>query len=966
MTQFSTNGEYRRIFGLASQPTGMMKGVLLLFLPAILLSAANPLATHTIHPVIGSGDRGDSGQATSALLDGPFGLAQDSDGNVYIAESNAGLIRRVGPGGVVERFAGTGVLADGDEGQAALQTNLIRPTVLLSTQDGLVFADETACRIRKILKDGTVHNLVGTGRCSGTSFRGGSASTADAPALQTDLGVVGGMVLNSSGLLLFTDQTAHIVRRLDSDNYIRTVAGSGQGGFAGDTVAATSALLNTPAGLAYDSAGILYIADSLNCRVRAVGTDGNINTVAGDSTCASASTTFPGGTPATDVPLGTMAGLAYDSSSNSLLIASPGQARVLSLDISGSVVTSFLGSALRQAIDTSEPVRYGLDQPTAVLVTSGGTLISDNTSFRVVEVSGGKVAGFAGYWPQLVIYPSPLSARLVRPHGLCLRPDGSLLVVDAGAERILSYQGQLTPFAGVRSPTGFTAGDGGPALNAQIAAPDRVLCASNGDVYISQDSAVRLVRQGTIGTLVSTVNIGGTVAFLDQPSGLAVDSQGRLLISVAADNAVVRYDPSTKASTVVAGTGTAGFTGDGGAATTAELYSPGDLAFDSKGNLLIADSGNRRIRRIGTDGTISTIAGSARSFWHTDTSGQLATAVGLDFIYGMTIDASDNIYISEFNRVSVIGPDGRINIVSGYVGQTDAGVVSYIDGPLNGCNGLAVDSQGRVYVSLRDAGRVMLISPGSQTAQLPVVNIGGVVTASAFGEFPAAAPGTFIEIYGLNLAPDTAYWSNDFVGNRAPTSLEGTSVTIGGQPAFISYVNSDQVNALVPSNVGPGSQQLTVTTWAGTSASYSLTVNAVQPGLLAPGSFTIGGKQFVAALFPDFQTWVAPAGAIQGVTSRPARPGETIVLYGVGFGPVTPETPAGVLPSQQTNLNLPLQISIGQTPAAVVYKGLAPGEAGLYQFNIVVPNVASGDAVPLTFTLGGASGGQTLYTAVQN
>lgn len=108
-----------------------------------------------------------------------------------------------------------------------------------------------------------------------------------------------------------------------------------------------------------------------------------------------------------------------------------------------------------------------------------------------------------------------------------------------------------------------------------------------------------------------------------------------------------------------------------------------------------------------------------------------------------------------------------------------------------------------------------------------------------------------------------------------------------------------------------------------------------------------------------------PSRAISGVNSRPAKPGDIITMYGIGFGPVTPDTPAGHLAQGLSKLNASFSLSIGGVLAPVQYAGLAPKYVGLYQFNVVVPQVPAGDAVPLTFTLGGVAGAQTLYIAVQ-
>jgi len=189
-------------------------------------------------------------------------------------------------------------------------------------------------------------------------------------------------------------------------------------------------------------------------------------------------------------------------------------------------------------------------------------------------------------------------------------------------------------------------------------------------------------------------------------------------------------------------------------------------------------------------------------------------------------------------------------------------------------------------------------------------------------------------------------------------------VAIAGQSAFIDYVSPGQVNALLPSNIGPGSLQLTVTSAGVASAPVNVTVYATQPGLLAPPSFRIGGNQYMVAQFGD-GTYVLPAGAIAGVNSRPAQPGETIVIYGIGFGSVVPNIPAGQIAIGESQLSAPLQVLFAQTPAPEArYNGLAPNSVGLYQFNVIVPAVPDSNLVPITFYLGDAAGTQTLYTAV--
>ena len=272
------------------------------------------------------------------------------------------------------------------------------------------------------------------------------------------------------------------------------------------------------------------------------------------------------------------------------------------------------------------------------------------------------------------------------------------------------------------------------------------------------------------------------------------------------------------------------------------------------------------------------------------------------------------------------------------------------------------DTTGHIYTSN------ITLTPAAVTTNGPSISAGGVVSAGNFGAFTAAGPGSWIEIYGTNLAPDSRSWATaDFNGSAAPTTLDNVKVSVGGQSAYVSYISPGQIDAQIPSNVGTGPQPVIVTTAAGASPAYTLTINATEPGLLAPPSFTVSGKQYAAAFHSDLTTFVMPPGAIAGVTSAYAKPGETIIIYGVGFGAVSPATVlfAGQVVSATSSLNN-FSMSFGGSPGVPLYDGLAPGFVGLYQFNITVPQIANNDFVPLTFSLGGSAGTQTLYTAVHN
>jgi uncharacterized protein (TIGR03437 family) len=242
-----------------------------------------------------------------------------------------------------------------------------------------------------------------------------------------------------------------------------------------------------------------------------------------------------------------------------------------------------------------------------------------------------------------------------------------------------------------------------------------------------------------------------------------------------------------------------------------------------------------------------------------------------------------------------------------------------------------------------------------------------VISAGSYGAFDSVAPGTWMEIYGERLAADSRPWaSGDFNGVNAPTSLDGTQVTVGGQNAFVYFISPGQIDALVPGNVGTGPQPVVVSTANGVSVPMLVSVNSVQPGLLAPPSFLVNGNQYLAAVLPDGQTFIVPPGAISGVTSRQAKPGETIIVYGIGFGAVNPALTIGQIVEQSNSLASSFHVLFGSTPATLAYFGLAPNYLGLYQFNVIVPNVPNSDMVPITFMLNGTPGTQTLFTAVHN
>jgi uncharacterized protein (TIGR03437 family) len=531
-------------------------------------------------------------------------------------------------------------------------------------------------------------------------------------------------------------------------------------------------------------------------------------------------------------------------------------------------------------------------------------------------------------------------------------------------------------------------GDNGPATNAILSYPSGVAVDASGNVYIADTGHNRIRMVSTSGTITTVAGPGssnGTLgdggpaagATLSVPAGLALDSLGNIYIADTGHNRVRKVSLDGTIDTVAGNGSASGALGDGGQAAKATVSQPTGIAVDASGDLYIADSGNKRIRMVSPAGIIRTVAGNGTFAYAGD--GGLATLAAIggveeaEFTYwyfpqGLALDGSGNLYISDTanRRLRVLTLDGKINTIAGDGGATSTGD----NGPATSAGipticSVALGNGGEVYVT--DGNTVRVLTPtGKPVYPGPSYEAGGVVGASAFGATSQLALGSWVEIHGSYLAPDSRSWTGaDFSGVNAPIALDGTSVTIGGQPAFVSYISPGQINAQVPTNIGSGSQQTIVTTTYGKTVAYVATVNGVLPRLLAPSSFDIGSVQYAVALFPDNATYVLPSGAIAGVPSRPAKTGDTITLYGIGFGSVTPNSPAGQIIEAGNSLVLPFTVNIGSATATTQYAGLAPGTVGLFQFNVVVPKLSYTGAVPLSFTLGGVAGAQQLYISTQ-
>lgn len=260
----------------------------------------------------------------------------------------------------------------------------------------------------------------------------------------------------------------------------------------------------------------------------------------------------------------------------------------------------------------------------------------------------------------------------------------------------------------------------------------------------------------------------------------------------------------------------------------------------------------------------------------------------------------------------------------------------------------------------------------------PVIT--SVDSASGYGGYNYFASGTWLEIKGTNLADaadprltaatNPGQWTtSDFTGSNAPTTLDGISVSINGKPAYVWYLSTGQLNVQAPEDTATGNVAITVTNCKATSSPIMFARRALAPGFLAPSNYTANGTQYAVATFQSDGAYVlnTAAGASFGLTSRPAKPGDGIVLYGIGFGDVTksPFLPGVIVGAANTLVN-PVTISFGPAKASIAYQGLAGGFVGLYEFYITVPSgLANGD-YQINVTQGATTVPQTMSLTVHN
>ena len=786
---------------------------------------------------------GDGGQATSALLWSPRGIALDAAGNLYIADTGHARIRKVGADGTITTVAGSAPGFAGDGGAPASAMFAFPSRVAVAANGDIYVADSANNRVRRIGSNGVVTTVAGTGMAG---FNGESdAATAIQLSFPRDVAV------DPNGNVFVADTNNVRIRRVTLQGRLATIAGSGLFGFQGDDGAATRAALAGPRGVTADATGNIYIADTLNHRIRKITPDGTITTLAGGYTAG-----YSGdGGQATFAQLNLPTSVAVDRSGN-VYFTDTGNHRVRR--ISAGRITTIAGSSTSGFSGDNGPAALArLNAPESVAVDAAGNVyIADTENHRIRRVnSQGVITTVAGSDPGAGDNGPAVAARLFQPSGVAVDPSGNVYIADMANHRVrrVTPQGRIENVAG-NGAAGY-AGDGNLATLAQLNGPNGLAIDRAGSLYIADtgNHVIRRVSGGVITTVAGTGEAGkdgdagpATTARLFQPSAVAFDRLGNMLIADSANNRIRVVSNGMIRNFAGDPAGLPGFGGDGGPAATANFDYPISLAVDDGNNVYVSDYFNNRVRRITPGGgTVTTFAGTGVRGGLGD--GGPASQAQFALPAGLAFDNNRNLYVTDLlnNRVRMIGANGIVQTVVGSGARGDVGdggpaTAAALASPRD----VAADGLGNLYFSDQDNNRVRKLS-------LTTLAIRTVVNAAS-GVAGPVAPGEAVAIYGTQL---------------------GSDVTFDGVTAQVLYASSNQVNVIVPRQIaGRTFTELRVGAPGIGSSTFTLTVRDAAPGIF---TLTGTGTGQGAVINED--------GTINS-TANPAQRGSIVAIYGTGQG----------------------------------------------------------------------------------
>ncbi len=636
-------------------------------------------ATASLALTTGAGFNTLAGTAGYGSLDGvgaaarfhlPNDAASDAAGNIYVVDGANNTIRKVTPSGVVTTvagFAGPGGYAEGTGTNALFSA----PSgIVVDAFTNIYVSDSGNNLLRKITPAGVVSTLAGKGGGGGYADGTGTAAQFYGPS---------GLDVDAAGNIYLADAFNNLVRRITPAGVVSTVAGvPGARGSANGP--ATNATFYDPQGVAVDFYTNIYVADTGNSTIRKITPAGAVSILAGTPLAT-------GGTDGTNAFFTGPEGIAVDPAGN-VYVADTG----------------------------NDTVRF---------ITPGGVV---STVAGLAGVPGSR-DGTNG------------AARFSGLSGVTVDPFWNVYVADVNNNtlRKVNLGGATTTVAG----TAGSGANDGPAANARFNFPVGIAVDPAGNVYLADrvNSTIREINAS--GVVTTLAGVAGTTGSADgtnssaqffNPSGLAVDAATNLYVADTGNDTIRKVTPAGVVTTVAGSAGSIGSLN--GVGTNARFLAPLAVTLDSQSNLLVADSGNGTIRKITPAGMVSTLAGIPGLFASIDGP---ATNALFGYPSGIAVDAASNIYVSDtgFLTIRRIGPDGTVSTLAGL-----AGTGGTVDGTGSTARfgypyGLATDAAGNVLVADRANNTVRLVTPQGMVLTVAgspggAGNSDGVGTTAAF------------------------------------------------------------------------------------------------------------------------------------------------------------------------------------------------------------------------------------------
>jgi uncharacterized protein (TIGR03437 family) len=680
---------------------------------------------------------------------------------------------------------------------------------------------------------------------------------------------------------------------------ITTVAGRSH--FGGDGGAATAALLHRPQGTVVGSDGSIYFTDTVNHRVRKIGTDGKISTIAGTGEIG-----FSGdGGPATQATMAHPEALAIDSTDN-LYVIDQNELRVRKITPTGTISTVAGNGTLAYSIDTRGALQSGFAYLSGIAVDSTGNIyLAENAYHKIKKVT-----------------PS----------------------------------GGMSTYAGTGgAPTGTPAfsGDGQAATQAGFGYPSALAVDKSGNLYITDSLGTRIRKVDATAGIVTTIAGNGgccysgdegkaTSARID-PYALTVDAAGGIFFT---DPGGVRYiRPDGTITRISGSTSDLGFAGDDLSAGITTLYDyPYGIALNSAGEIIIADTDNSRIRKLQPNDAnrMDVVSGNNQA--------------------GTTGTPLNPIVVKMTGKAGA--PAGGINVTFAVTsGTADLSLKTVVTDATGQAGITATPTKAGALTITATAGAFTakftatitdpVVLPPTPPADTPAISPGGI-GQNGFSVPPVQtiSTGAITTIYGSNfMAAGSAVQINAVAAGQLSTKFAGVCVTFGGVRAPIFAVATTQITVEIPT-LSPGSVPVQVLRNCDDSANQlksnviTVTAQTSSPEFLYLQA-NANGQNPVAAVSATDGAFIGATGSIPGANLHPAKAGDILVVYALGLGATSPAQQDGIPATGIANAALAVSVSIGGVQLAatdILYAGVSPSYIGLYQINLRVPaGVAAGN-----------------------